>query len=96
MVHDFQRPSIDVICQHTKDRQIIPIRIRLSDEDGMIQTYNIKSYKDVSSHGGYRLPNGINGRNYIWTFECKILVMDTLRRIKLYYHSGDNVWTIQK
>ena len=93
---DFQREKIDVICQHTKDRRIIPMRIRLSDEDGVVQTYNIKSYKDVTTHGSYVMPNGIRGSNYIWTFECKILVIDTLRRIKLFYHSADNVWTIEK
>ena len=81
---DFQREKIDVICQHTKDQRIIPMRIRLTDEDGVIQTYNIKSYKDVTTHGSYLMPNGIRGSNYIWTFECKILVMDLLRPIKLY------------
>ena len=58
---DFQREKIDVICQHTKDRRIIPMRIRLTDEDGVIQTYNIKSYKDVTTHGSYVMPNGIRG-----------------------------------
>ena len=95
-VHDFQRQKIDVICQHTKEGGIIPLRILMNDEDGMVQTYNIKSYMDTSTHGGYILPNEIHGSNYIWTFECKILVMDMLRRIKLFYHSGDNVWTIDK
>lgn len=96
MVHDFQRQKIDVICQHTKEGGIIPMRIRLNDEDGMVQTYNIKSYKDTSSHGSYCMPNGMWGSTYIWTFECKILVMDVLRPIKLFYHAGDGVWTIQK
>ena len=41
---DFQEKSIDVICQHTKDCKIIPLRIRLEDEDGNLQTYNIKWY----------------------------------------------------
>ena len=35
MVHDFKRQKIDVICQHTKEGNIIPLRIRLVDEDGM-------------------------------------------------------------
>lgn len=93
---DFQRERIDVICQHTKDQRIIPLRIRLNDEDGMVQTYNIKSYKDVTVHGSYEMPNGIRGTNDIWSFECKILVMDVLRRIKLHYHAKDNIWTIIK
>ena len=53
MAGDFQRQKIDVICQHTKEGDIIPLRIRLVDEDGMLQTYNIKSYKDRTVHSGY-------------------------------------------
>lgn len=93
---DFQREKIDVICQHTNDQRIIPMRIRLKDEDGMIQEYNIREYKDVTVHGSYSMPNGIRVTNDIWSFECKILVMEHLRRIKLHYHARDNIWTIIK
>lgn len=93
---DFHRERIDVICQHTKDQKIIPMRIRLNDEDGMSQTYNIKSYKDISILGECTMPNGTKVTNGIWCFECKIMVMDVLRRIKLYYHARDNIWTIVK
>ena len=96
MAGDWQRQKIDVICQHTKEGEIIPMRIRLVDEDGMLQTYNIKSYKDVTIHGSYNMPNSIRVTSQTWTFECKILVMDTLRRIKLFYDSRDNFWTVQK
>ena len=37
----------DVICQHKTDGTIIPLKIRITDEDGEYQVYNIKSYKDV-------------------------------------------------
>ena len=37
----------DVICQHKIDGRIIPIKIRILDEDGEYQVYNIRSYKDV-------------------------------------------------
>ena len=32
---------IDVICQHNRDRTIMPIKIRLTDEYGELQTYMI-------------------------------------------------------
>ena len=34
--HDQQ--LVDVICQHNKDGSMIPIRVRLTDEDGAVQT----------------------------------------------------------
>lgn len=95
-MHDFQRKQIDVICQHTKKNRIIPLRIRLEDEDGIEQTYNIKSYKDVTPHNGYTLPNGVKVTSGHWTFECSIFVFDSLRLVKLFYNPRDNAWTIAK
>ena len=34
-----QRKPIDTICQHSKDGEIIPLKIRLTDEDGECQEY---------------------------------------------------------
>ena len=39
--HDQQ--LVDVICQHNKDGSMIPMRVRLTDEDGAVQTYTIKN-----------------------------------------------------
>ena len=87
---------VDVICQHTKGSRIIPLRVRLEDEDGITQTYNIKAYKDTTPHNGYTLPSGVKVTSGIWSFECKILVLDSLRQIKLYYNPRDNIWTVAK
>ena len=45
---DFRNKQVEVICQHTKESRIIPLRVRLEDEDGVLQTYNIKAYKDTT------------------------------------------------
>ena len=37
--------SLDVICQFKKDGTIIPLKIRLQDEDGEYQSYMVKSYR---------------------------------------------------
>ena len=87
MAGDWQRQKVDVICQHTMEGEIIPLRIRLHDEDGVLQTFNIRAYKDITVHDNF---------TNIWTFDCKILVMDTLRPIRLFYHAVDGVWKIQK
>ena len=47
----------DVICQHKTDGTIIPLKIRITDEAGEYQVYNIKSYKDVSNRTAYTMPN---------------------------------------
>ncbi len=53
--HDQQ--LVDVICQHNKDGSMIPMRVRLTDEVGAIQTYTIKNYEDLShqAHGLCRM-----------------------------------------
>lgn len=43
--------KVDVICQHSVDGTIIPLRVRMTDEDGQRQMFNIKEYLDVSHKG---------------------------------------------
>jgi hypothetical protein len=63
--------AIDLICQHTMDGKIIPLRIRLRDEDGELQEFSVKGYRDISEFG-------------ITCFECKIIIRDTMRLIKIF------------
>ena len=72
---------IDFICQHNKDGSIIPLKIRLQDEDGIFQEYKVHGYKDVSSGG-------------ITRFDCKINVMYTTRIIRI-FESSDGVWHLK-
>lgn len=37
--HFVHQKSLDVICQFKKDGTIIPLKIRLQDEDGEYQSY---------------------------------------------------------
>lgn len=86
----------DVICQHKIDGSIIPLKIRILDEDGEYQVYNIRSYKDVSNHNAYTMPNGasVPSSNHLWKFECKICVFNTLKRIQLFYNAYENSWRV--
>lgn len=86
----------DVICQHTRDARIIPIKIRLQDDDGEFQTYTIRAYKDLTHYGNYVLPNGISTSNHMWRFECKIQVFGVEKRIRLFYNSVDNKWRVHE
>lgn len=86
--------TVDVICMHGKDGSIIPIKLRVIDEDGAYQTYMIRGYKDISSNKMYAMPNGINASGHIWRFECRIKVFDTEKRIVLLYNAYENLWRI--
>jgi len=62
---------IDFICQHTMEGNIIPLRIRLRDEDGELKEYTIKGYRDVSEYS-------------LTCFECKIVVRDTMKLVNIF------------
>lgn len=74
--------KIDFICQHTMDGEIIPLRIRLRDEDGELQEYNVRGYRDVSEYK-------------ITSFECKIVVRDTAKIIRIYSSDG-KTWLLRR
>ena len=68
--------KIDVMCTHTMDGKIIPMKIRLKDEDGMYQTFAVRAYRDLSVSGNYTLGNEVVVTGVdIYAFEVKILVL---------------------
>ena len=64
MASDLQ--PVDVICQHSRDGKITPMKIRIIDEDGVFQEYKIKGYRDLTGHGARTLPDGV----YVNSFVC--------------------------
>ena len=87
--------EIDVICQHTVDGHMIPLRIRLKDEDGEYQIFRVKSYKDQSHKGSYTMPNGVAVTSAIFPFQCKINVFGREKIIDIFYNSNDNIWRME-
>ena len=53
------RKKAEVISQHTLDGKLIPIKFRLYDEDGELQTFSIKEYKNLNAVGNYTMPNEV-------------------------------------
>ncbi|SEF57354.1 hypothetical protein SAMN04487934_101619 [Eubacterium ruminantium] len=86
--------KVDVICQHSTDGTVIPLKIRLTDEDGQRQIFNIKEYMDISHRGSYTTPDGVFVTGHSLVFECKILVINTMRKITLYYSPTSTSWTM--
>lgn len=73
--------KIDFICQHTMDGKIIPLRIRLRDEDGELQEYTIKGYRETSEFRNIR-------------FECKIMVNGYMKLVNIFSSDG-RVWELK-
>ena len=88
----FENKPLDVICQHTKEGRMIPLRIRLTDEDRQYQTYSVKEYKEYSNKGEEKVPEGLMATNTIHPFELKILSFGSLRRIRVFYNCSDCTW----
>ncbi len=88
--HNAQK--IDVICQFSKDGAIIPMRIRITDEDGANQEYTIKGYRDVTGDGAREMPDGVYVTGETSVFECNILSFGMKRTVRLYYKPNDKIW----
>ena len=48
--------AIDVICQHCRDGSIIPIKIRVQDDEQINNVYMIQSFKALDNNE-LRLPS---------------------------------------
>ena len=83
---------VDLICQHSADGTIIPLRVRFNDEDGESQTFNIKDYEDLSHQGTRTMPDGVFVTNNTIVFQCKIIVFNAVRVINLYLDKDDMIW----
>lgn len=87
----------DVICQHKTDGTIIPLRIRVKDDDGIYQEYNVKEYRDLSHSGSYKMPNDVLvSSNNVHNFECKIVVFNQQKLLRLHYNAYDSRWIISE
>ncbi|MCR5639893.1 MAG: hypothetical protein K6G04_00920 [Lachnospiraceae bacterium] len=81
--------SLDVICQHKQNGDIIPLKIRLQDEDGEYQAYTVKAYRCTN------LNKTINPqRQSVVTFECKITAFGREHVIGISYSFADGLWKV--
>jgi len=89
--------KIDVICQNCRDGSIIPLKIRLVDEDEQIQQYIIKQYKETTQTGVYSLPSGVKVQygEQLRSFECKIESFQREKTIGIIYNPKSQIWKIK-
>ncbi len=86
--------SLDVICMIGGDGTVVPIRIRIEDDEGERQTYTIQEYTDLSHQGTKTMHDGIYVTDDILVFDCKIIVFGRPKNIMLYYDASKSKWTM--
>ena len=81
--------TLDVIAQFNRDGSIIPLKIRLYDEDGELQSYKVKSVRQryVSST---KAPSDY----HIIIFDCKINAFGHDKIVSISYSYADRLWKI--
>ena len=84
--------AVDVICQHSRDGTTIPMRVRITDEDGQLQSYTIKGFRDLSHSGTREMPDGMYVNNSTLVFECYITDFGRKRLIRLYHEQNADIW----
>lgn len=85
--------QIDVICQNNKDGTIIPIKIRVQDEEGQYHVYVILSFKELSTESA-KLPSEVIVTTNIKRFACEINVFGCKKKIVLHYDKAKTTWSI--
>ena len=83
---------MDVIYQNNKNGSMIPMRIRLKDEDGAIQSNKIKNYEDLFHQGTRTMPDGIYVTDRTFVYECQVQTFGIFRMIRVYYDLSGAVW----
>ncbi len=91
---DFHYKAIDVICHCTTEGDIIPIRIRIRDDEGQYQAYAIKAYKQLSHKGQFTMPNGMIATSTIIPYDVKIIVFGQERLLHIFYNLHDRIWRL--
>lgn len=89
--------KVDVICQNCRDGKIIPIKVRMTDEDGIMQQFVIKNYKEVAAFtDGYTMPNEVRvgGRCSQRKYECYVNVFNKLQKFYLVFNLTDVTWSL--
>ena len=83
---------VDVICQHSRDGTIYPLKVRVLDDDGEFQTYTIKDFRDQSHRGTRQLPDGVYVTDNTLVYECHVIVFGRQKMIRLYYEPSGTIW----
>ena len=77
--------NVEVIAEFNYDGTIITMSFSMMNEDGEYESFTIKAYKQVPKKGTYTTEDGVYICNEDLVFQCKIIVLNTERIIRLYF-----------
>ena len=88
--------EVEVMCKFGRDGSIIPIQIKVEDEDQQRHVFKIKKYKPPEVHlktepGYYDVSRHTPD---ILDFECYIQVFEVEKRVTLRYFLALHKWTL--
>ena len=84
--------KVDVICEHKSDGSVIPMRFRIVGESGEYEAYTIRGYRQVYKGKAFTTPDGITICNTTKVFECRVIILDAYRTVRLYFNKDDCSW----
>ncbi len=95
-MNDYRRfNDIDVICEMKNSGEVVPLRLQIRSEDGMLQQYNIHNYRIVRGKIGQIMPDGVPVTSSTSVFECTIPVFGTNKIVYLYFNpSQEKKWWV--
>lgn len=85
------RPA-EVICQHCLDGKVMPIKVRITDENGERQQFLIKAYKELEVGTGSTEGGRIPATASLHRYDCKIAILDKMTDLTLYYNATSGRW----
>ena len=86
--------KVDVIAEYKSDGTIIPMRFRMMNEDGEYEAFTIKAYKQMPKKGTYTTEDGVYICNEDLVFQCKVIVLNIERIVRLYFFKQKNSWIL--
>ena len=86
--------KVDVIAEFKSDGAIIPMRFRMMNEDGEYEAFTIKAYKQMPKKETYTTEDGVYICNEDLVFQCKVIVLNIERIVRLYFFKRKNSWIL--
>ena len=85
--------NADVICEMKPGGEIIPMRFRIVNDDGLYEDYTVRGYRR-GKRGAYTSPDGLAVCNKDIVYECRVLVDDIYKTVRLYFDTDSLKWRV--
>ena len=86
--------KVDVICEHKSDGTMIPMRFRILNEDGDFESYTIKGYREILRKDCYTTPDGLLVCSKDKVFECRVVILEMYKTVRLYFDKNSCSWRL--